>query len=413
MKQIKVGIFGGGRGTDVAKDFINAGADIVALCDNSPERLQRGLKTIGKEVATYENFDDFIQHDMDAVVIANSFHQHVPYVLKCFERNIHVFCECMSNGTMAEGVELVRAFEKSKSIYMLAENYPQRLFNLEIQKICQSGTLGKILYAEGEYNHPVDPKDTSFLKRYNYCPEHWRNYAPASYYLTHSLGPLMAATGATPKRVTAFYCYAPMDKETPTACNTADKAAIMMTYNDDGSVYRFTGCSQFAGHENSTRICGMNGQVENVRGLNGKLMLRYNPWSVPEGEEITQFYDPKLEDPDEEFMKGSGHGGADYLTVRYFLQCLREGKQPKHPFNVYAATVMSSVAILAHRSALEGGTAYELPDFRKEEDRKKYENDWLTPFCGEDGSKPTLPCCSNPDFAPTEEQFAKYLELIK
>lgn len=60
---------------------------------------------------------------------------------------------------MAEGVELVRAFEKSNSIYMLAENYPQMIFNREMKRVCDTGTLGKILYAEGEYNHPVSPYD--------------------------------------------------------------------------------------------------------------------------------------------------------------------------------------------------------------------------------------------------------------
>ena len=74
---------------------------------------------------------------------------------------------------------------------------------------------------------------------------------------------------------------------------------------------------------------------------------------------------------------------------------------------------MSSAAILGHRSMLEGGMPYDIPDFREEEWRVKYENDRLTPFPGTDGSEPTLPCCSVPDFAPTEEQIKGYLELLK
>ena len=45
--------------------------------------------------------------------------------------------------------------------------------------------------------------------------------------------------------------------------------------------------------------------------------------------------------------------------------------------------------------------------------RRKYENDRLTPFYGSDGSEPTIPCCSQPDYKPTDEQMKKYLELIK
>ena len=71
---------------------------------------------------------------MEAVFLANYFHEHTPYVIKCFEKGIHVLCECITNGTMAEGVELLRSFEKSSSIFMLAENYPQMKFNREMKR---------------------------------------------------------------------------------------------------------------------------------------------------------------------------------------------------------------------------------------------------------------------------------------
>ena len=74
---------------------------------------------------------------------------------------------------------------------------------------------------------------------------------------------------------------------------------------------------------------------------------------------------------------------------------------------------MSSVGILAHRSVLEGGKPYDIPDFRKEEDRLLWENDDLTPFWGDDGSAPTLPCCSHPEHRPTERQMQLYLEELK
>ncbi|MBO4940398.1 MAG: Gfo/Idh/MocA family oxidoreductase [Clostridia bacterium] len=412
MEKIKIGVFGAGRGVDLAKSFMLLGCEIVALCEDKDFRSEGVAKQIG-DAKIYTDFDEFVQHDMDAVILANYFHEHAPYAIKCFERNLHVFSECISNGTMAEGVELVRAFKKSKSIYMIAENYPQMLFNREMRRVCKSGALGTVMFAEGEYNHPADPKDTSFLKRYNYDPMHWRNFAPRTYYITHSLGPVMSSTGATPRRVSAQYCYAPPPREYPTASHVGDKAAIIMTQNDDGSVFRVTGCAAFGGHENSYRICGTKGQIENLRGMGNKVMLRYNEWEKPEGEEATQCYEPSWNDPDEELIKSSGHGGGDYLTARAFVECIREGKQPEHPFDIYSATVMSSVAILGHRSALENGKLYDIPDFRKEEDCKQYENDRLTPFYGPDGSEPTLPCYSHSDYAPTEKQLEMYKELIK
>jgi hypothetical protein len=54
-----------------------------------------------------------------------------------------------------------------------------------------------------------------------------------------------------------------------------------------------------------------------------------------------------------------------------------------------------------------------IPDFRSEECRKEYENDRLTPFYGSDGSKPNIPCCSHPDYKPSERQMELYFEELK
>ena len=413
MKRFKIGVFGCGRGADLATNFMLLNCDIVAVCDFNEERAKMGLGWIGKDVKVYTDFDEFIKEDMDAVILANYFHEHAPYAIKCFERGIHVFSECISNGTMAEGVELVRAWEKSPVVYMIAENYPQMIFNREMRKICRGGTLGKILYAEGEYNHPSSPSDVGFVKMYTYFPRHWRNFNARSYYVTHSLGPIMSSTGASPVRVTSFNIFAPNDREDPSASYVGDRAAIIMTQNDDGSVFRFTGCAGFGGHHNTYRICGTKGSIENIRGMGSKIVLHYNDWEKPEGANEVNIYEPSWDDKDEELIVKSGHGGADYLTCRYFLECIEKGEQPEHPFDIYSAVRMSSVAILAHRSMLEGGKPYDIPDMRCEEERKKYENDRLTPYYSTSGEAPSLPCCSNPDYAPTEEQIEKYLELLK
>ena len=413
MKKLKIGIFGVGRGMDIARNFMLLNCDITALCDFHQERLASAVKELGNSVSAYNNFDEFIEHDMDAVVLANYFHEHAPYAIRCFERGLHVFSECISNGTMAEGVELIRAFEKTHGVvYMLAENYPQMLFNREMQRICKTGTLGKLLYAEGEYNHPGDPCDITFKKRYNYFPEHWRNYLGRAYYITHSLGPVMRATGATPRKVTAFYAFAPITEDVPNASRVGDRAAIITTQNDDGSIFRVTGCAAFGGHHNAYRICGTEGQIENLRDSSQRVLLRYNHWSMPEGAQEISTYLPSWNDKDEELIRTSGHGGGDYLTARMFLEAIEEKRQPEHPFDIYSAVTMSSVAILAHRSMLEGGKPFDIPDFRKEEAKKQYENDRLSVFPGEDGSSPELPCCSVTDFKPTDTQMKLFRQKV-
>ena len=222
----------------------------------------------------------------------------------------------------------------------------------------------------------------------------------------------MWATGATPKRVTAFSVFAPFDENLPSASNVGDRTSLIMTQNDDGSIFRLTGCAAFGAHHNAYRVCGTRGQIENLRGMGEQVMLRYNAWDTPEGMERNNLYAPEWNDPDEDLIRSSGHGGGDYLTARMFLDCIRAGKQPEHPFDIYSAINMSSLAILAHRSALENGMPYDIPDFKQEEWRARYENDRLTPFASEDGTAPSLPCCSKTDYKPTDEQIEAYRKQV-
>ena len=421
MSKIKVGIFGAGRGMDIARNFLLLNADIVAICDKDERKIKTAKKKLGDDVPAFTDFDEFIKTPMDCVFLANYFHEHTKYAIKCLEMGIHVLSECTSNSTMAEGVALCRAAEKSKAMYMLAENYPYMLFNQEMKRVFDGGSLGKLMFAEGEYNHPFNPylsekPGLKYIISLREFDEHWRNYLPATYYVTHSLAPLMHATGAKPTRVTAMPIFMPNPTDSDATKRVGDKTAVMMTQNDDGSVFRITGCASFGAHDNSYRLCCTKGQIENVRGGNGKVMLRYNDWEKPEDKEETNYYLPELCDKDKELIEKAGHGGGDFFVIREFFRCIREGVQ--HPFDVYFATRMASVAILGHKSLLAGGMPYDIPDFRLEEDKKKWENDNSTPFYyseeyDEKLTSPNIPLSSKPDYKPSQKQldnFAKWLE---
>ena len=220
----------------------------------------------------------------------------------------------------------------------------------------------------------------------------------------------MHVTGAIPKRVTAFPIYAPLEEEYPTGTRQGDRAAIITCLNNDDSVFRVTGCAAWGAHGNSYRVCCTKGQIENVRGSGGKIMLRYNDWDVPEGMEKTNYYMPEWNDPDADKIEQSGHGGGDYLVIRNFFDCIRNGTAPD--FDVFFATTTASVAIQSHRSVLACGIPMDIPDFHLEEDRVKFENDYDTPFPDLDGNGATIPCCSHPDYLPSESQLERYRQVI-
>lgn len=400
MDKIKIGIFGLRRGSSFFDEIKANGGDIVAVCEMDEEQTKSVSEKI-KGAAVYTDFDEFINHPMDAVLLSNFFPEHAKYAVRALEKNIHVLSECLSNATMAEGVSLCEAAEKSSAIYMLAENYPYMLFNREMRKVYEGGTLGKLMYAEGEYNHPMDWYDTKAVLSIRPYEKHWRNFLPRSYYLTHSLAPIMSATGVFPKRVTAMPVYRPLPEDCPTLSHVGDTAAIISILNDDGSVFKITGCSAFGAHWNSYRICCENGQIENIRGTD-KVLLRYNGWCVPKGKKETNIYKPKISLKERKEIGSAGHGGGDFFVIKEFFNCIRENRP--HQFDVYFSTAMASVAILSHRSIMEGSAPFDVPDFRKKEDRENFRNDTLSPFWLSDGTAPTYPCCSDPSYEPTEEQ---------
>ena len=402
-KVMRIGVLGAGRGSCFISIFQTIpGAQLTAVCDHNPELYGRLQNMFDDSVAVFNNFDDFIDSGlMDAVMLCNYFTEHVPYAVKAMEHGIHVLSECTPALTMAECVLLCRTVEKTGCKYMLAENYPFLACNMEMKRRYDTGTLGRALYCEGEYNHPVTAHDTNMNAPGRL---HWRNWTPRTYYLTHSLGPLLFITGNELKAVNCKSIFAPENLK-GTACRVGDLASIMLCEMKDGSLARVTGCSQWGGHGVLFRICGEKGNMQNVRGTVNDVRIQYDSWNIPEGGSEVQTVRAKwFEDPEmNKLAVNAGHDGADYWVAYYFTKYVNEDVEPF--FNVYRAVSLSATAIQALRSSINGGKEYPIPDFRNEEERKLWENDNDSPYPDENGNA-TMPCCSHPDYEPTEEDYA-------
>ncbi|MBR4889546.1 MAG: hypothetical protein IKU17_10420 [Clostridia bacterium] len=72
-KKIRIGVMGVYRGTSMMHYCsIADNAELVAVCDKWEEGLEiQKANHPDWNIAYYTDFDDFIQHDMDAVVLAN------------------------------------------------------------------------------------------------------------------------------------------------------------------------------------------------------------------------------------------------------------------------------------------------------------------------------------------------------
>ena len=386
MGKLRVGIFGCGRGLFAAQQITENCSDdaaLTALCDRRPDQLSRAKERYPDALA-FEDFDEFIDCGLDAVVLTNYFHEHARYAICALEKGIAVLSETTAGVTHKECVDLVETVERTGGKYALAENYPFARSCLEMKRVYETGKLGKVMYAEGEYCHPSSIEEIRGLDPEKY---HWRKYAPMTYYITHSLGPLMYMTGALPKAVTARTCYDEGRAER-IGRKYSDVAAIMLISMDNDAVFRVPACAMFAPHGNWYRLSCTDGGIETVRGNQSMVRLTYVPWNLPEGEEEEKFYKPDWPAYGD-LAEKAGHGGGDFWVVHNFLEYLKGNQEPN--FDVYRATAMSATAIQAWRSVLNGSASYPVPDFRKKEDRLAYANDNLTPFVDDEGKGATLP----------------------
>ncbi|MGI6201865.1 MAG: Gfo/Idh/MocA family protein [Eubacteriales bacterium] len=397
MEKCRIGVVGLQRGMAYAQNArLVDGLEVTAVCDFVKPYVDRAVSALGDGVKGFTDYDEFLDSGLfDTVVLCNFFHEHAPLAIKAMERGIDVLSETTPAITMQECADLCRAVERTGRKYMLAENYPFFVTNLEMKRLYETGKLGRVLYAEGEYVHPSRSEELNWL-----APglRHWRNWIPRTYYLTHSLAPLMYMTGERLVAVNAKTVQAP-ELYRGTARRHADAASIMMVETDSGAVFRITGCAAWAGHGNTYRLCCTKGSVENIRGTN-ELFLHYNSWAMPEGESEYQRYTPSWPS-NAELAAKAGHGGGDFWVMYHFGQYMLHDIEPF--FDVYNSVAMSAVAILAQRSALEGGKEYRIPDFRSEEERKICDGDTASPMPDENLNV-TLPI-SPFDYTPAEKDI--------
>lgn len=362
-REIKVGVIGVFRGMSFVGNAALSGMKLVALCDKWEEKLYS--VDVGEGVVRYTDYDEFLKHDMDAVILANYFHEHAPFAIKALRAGKHVLSETICNFTIGEGVELCEAVEETGLIYMLAENYPYTKFNQELRRLYQSGELGTVTYAEGEYNHPMSHEDVEAIMP---TADHWRRWLRPGYYCTHALAPLMYITELMPKSVMGL-----------TVCPSGVRGFAALIQMDEGAVFRIIG-GGMPGHSNFYRVHGTRGAAEIKRGPGyfGPEQVRvwHDPWDVPENTPTERVYVPSWP-YNADLAEKAGHGGGDFWVDYHFAEAIRTGTQPF--LDVYRGVAMSSVGILLWRSAQSGGMPQEIPDFKDKIARERHRNDNYRP----------------------------------
>ncbi len=366
-KRVKLGIWGLGRGGNLANYAKIMNVDLVAGCDIHPHMREKFAKDVPGAFITADE-DEFLAQDFDAVLIATYFKDHAKHTIKALNAGKHVMCEVTSFYTPAEGVAVVEAVEKSGKIYNLLENYPFTRQNMYIRKLYQEGFFGEFMYAEGSYLHEC----RSLCYAYNvsgglpvepgWHVHSWRSNMNGHYYNTHSLGPLMHITSLRPVQVSAIPC----DVHLPgyLGKNKGGMLPSMVRMSNGGLLRNLMGAGTSDRHRElclwGTRACVENSDLEmqmRLGACGAGMRLKMNPkWESMAS-----------------VAEKTGHCGGDFWELYYFIREILTGE--KSYWDIYNAADVTLAGIMAVRSQQQGGVLVDIPDFRKKAERDKYRND--------------------------------------
>ncbi|MBQ7090936.1 MAG: Gfo/Idh/MocA family oxidoreductase [Clostridia bacterium] len=400
MKKVKVGVVGAYRGGSMIKYCAAAeNAEVVAICDIRPELLEKQKeKYPDLPIAYYTDFEAFIKHEMDAVVLANFANEHAPMAIRCMKAGKHVFSEVLPVQTMKEAVELIEAVEQTGKIYAYGENYCYMPAPFEMRRLYREGMIGEFEYGEGEYVHNCE----SIWPDITYGdPDHWRNNMYATFYCTHSIGPLIHITGLRPVSVVGFEGKR-TERDERMGAKAGSFGMEMITLENGGIIKSIHGGL----YENSVwySVYGGKGRMESAREdarLDDvqTLYVLADEYSGKYDKEtkIRKCYRPN--EGKEELVKGFGHGGSDFFSMWNFAEKIL-GNPEADIIDVYEALDMFLPGMFAYRSVLKGGIPMEIPNLRDPKERARYRNDTACTDPKMAGDQ-LLPVCSkgNPEIS--------------
>src|ERR1041385_4613790 len=118
-KQIRAGVIGsGGRGRYLESVFKrDPGVHLAAVCDVYEPNLEAGLSAAGNQAKAYRNYKALLgDKSIDAVIIATPEHWHHRMLLDALAAGKDVYVEKPLCHTVAEGLEMLDAATRSRSI---------------------------------------------------------------------------------------------------------------------------------------------------------------------------------------------------------------------------------------------------------------------------------------------------------
>ncbi len=359
MKKWKIGVVGIRRGGAYARVFHNnERSDITAICDLSEENLAGAAEELGlSDSACFTSYDDFLNTDIDAVVVATPIPFHEEQVVKALKAGKHVLSEVTMANTVEGCYNILETARSAKTRYMLAENYIYLDFINQWKQYIDAGKIGRIHYAEAEYVHDIRDRlyDTGTRKGETY----WRTYRPPIHYCTHCLGPLMYLIGKD-DAIVRTTAWGNRNTIVPDLWPSTIDMQVALFETKEGRIIKIlrSQVTPRSPHIVTYNILGTEGCLETGRTpgydtVGARFFAGSDPASVPMNCNGTKL------DTSLAVKKASGHGTSDYYGGQAFLDYIEFGKEPFT--TAEQAFRLTMPGLVAHEAAVEGHVWKDVP----------------------------------------------------
>ncbi len=383
---IRIAVVGARRGRtfmNIAK-MLPDKVRLEAVCDIKEDALAEWRKT---DVRVHDSYEELLDDpNVDAVCLATPVMLHARQAIAALDAGKHVLSEVTAAWTLEECHDLVAAAKRSKSTYMMAENYCFMREVMMVQNMVEQGVFGDIIYGEGAYIHQI----INLL--FNEDELTWRGRLRrdefGNTYPTHSLGPVSrwlginrsdfytnTATFQSPTLMVPRYAEWNLSEGHPdrnVKYNASDAVTTMLrTEKGVLAQIRVDWSSPRPHHTHRYALQGTKaGFTSNISPADDPQI--WIQGRSPEDEHhgattweslwkyADEFEHPWWKEAGEAAAK-TGHGGSDFFVLREFANAIIEEREPV--ITVEDAVTWSSITPLSKMSIEGGNIPIQVPRF--------------------------------------------------
>ncbi len=149
MTTVRIGIIGiGGMGSNHARSISGgkvAHAEIAAVCDLNPERLDWARKELGEKVLLFDSPGKlFASNCCDAIIIATPHYLHPPLAIEGFKHGLHVLTEKPAGVYTKQVREMNEAAAAGGKVFAIMFNQRTNPVYAKLKEMIAGGELGEI-----------------------------------------------------------------------------------------------------------------------------------------------------------------------------------------------------------------------------------------------------------------------------